>query len=81
MAKRKVLLTGASGYIASLMLPTMRDYFNLTLADVTDTDRDGNKVEGITPLNDVRVRRYTWFHKQDGGRLRYCRRLAFRQAG
>ena len=47
MAKRKVLLTGASGYIASLMLPRMRDYFDLTLADVVDTDRDGNKIEGV----------------------------------
>ncbi|HAG55531.1 MAG TPA: NAD(P)-dependent oxidoreductase, partial [Dehalococcoidia bacterium] len=33
MAKRKVLMTGASGYIASLMLPVLRDYFDLMLAD------------------------------------------------
>jgi len=40
-------MTGASGYIASLMLPTMRNYFDLTLADISDTDRDGSKVEGV----------------------------------
>ena len=51
MAKRKVLITGASGYIASLMLPTLRDHFDMVLADVKDTDRDGS----IDSVNQVRT--------------------------
>jgi hypothetical protein len=47
MAKRKVLLTGASGLVASLMLPTLRERYDLTLLDVRSTDRHGNEVEGV----------------------------------
>lgn len=47
MVKRKVLVTGASGYIASLLLPSFRERYDLTLLDVRSTDRNGNFVEGI----------------------------------
>ena len=47
MAKRKVLMTGASGYIASLMLPTMRDYFDLTLADVNRVMLENLKMDEV----------------------------------
>ena len=47
MAKRKVLVTGAAGYIASQMLPTFREAYDCTLVDVLTTDRDGNEVPGI----------------------------------
>lgn len=47
MAKRKVLVTGASGLVASLMLPALRERYDLTLLDVRDTDRNGNPVEGV----------------------------------
>ena len=47
MAKKKVLMTGASGYIASQMLPTFRQLYDLVLLDVTETDRDGHLVEGV----------------------------------
>ena len=47
MAKRKVLMTGAAGYIASQLLKTFRDEYDLTLIDVRDTDRDGNPVPGM----------------------------------
>ena len=46
-AKRKVVITGASGYIASLLLPAFRERYDLTLLDVRTTDRDGNDVEGV----------------------------------
>ncbi|MBM3934631.1 MAG: NAD(P)-dependent oxidoreductase [SAR202 cluster bacterium] len=36
MAKRKVLVTGAAGYVAGLMLPTLREKYDLTLLDVSD---------------------------------------------
>lgn len=47
MTKRKVLLTGASGLVASLMLPTLRERYDLTLLDVRQTDRNGDIVEGV----------------------------------
>ena len=47
MSKRKVLITGASGYIASLVLPTLRERYDLTLLDVRTTDRDGAPVPGV----------------------------------
>lgn len=47
MSKRKVLVTGASGLIASLLLPALRERYDLTLVDVRETDRHGNRVEGI----------------------------------
>lgn len=47
MSKAKVLVTGASGYIASLVLPELRDRYELTLLDVRTTDRNGNEVPGI----------------------------------
>lgn len=45
--KRKVVITGASGYISSLLLPVFRKRYDLTLLDVRTTDRDGNEVEGV----------------------------------
>ncbi|MBI4220300.1 MAG: NAD(P)-dependent oxidoreductase [Chloroflexi bacterium] len=45
---RTVLVTGASGYIASQLLPEFRQRYRLRLVDVRDTDREGKKVEGIT---------------------------------
>ncbi len=66
MAKRKVLMTGASGYIASLMLPTMRDYFDLTLADISDTDRDGNRVDGVVIADFIDPDRSKYQHLFEG---------------
>lgn len=45
--RRKVVLTGASGYVASLLLPALRQRYDLTLLDVRSTDQDGNPVEGV----------------------------------
>jgi nucleoside-diphosphate-sugar epimerase len=45
--KTKVLITGASGYIASQMLKEYRERYDLTLVDAVKNDRDGNPVEGI----------------------------------
>lgn len=46
-ARKKVLLTGATGYIAGQLLPDLRERYDLRLIDVRDTDRDGEKVEGV----------------------------------
>ena len=45
--KRRVVVTGASGYIASLLLPAFRERYDLTLVDVRTADRDGNSVTGV----------------------------------
>jgi len=66
MAKRRVLMTGASGYIASLMLPTMREYFDMTLADVSDTDRAGNKIEGVQIADFIDPDRSKYAHLFEG---------------
>ena len=47
MAKKKVVLTGASGYVAGRMLPVLRERYDLTLLDVKTTDREGEAVEGV----------------------------------
>ncbi|HEV8635633.1 MAG TPA: NAD(P)-dependent oxidoreductase [Chloroflexota bacterium] len=45
--RRRLLLTGATGYIASQMLPTLRERYDLVLCDVRETDREGRPVEGV----------------------------------
>ena len=47
--KKRVLLTGATGYIASQLLPAFRERYDLRLVDVRDTDKEGN------PVPDVKV--------------------------
>ena len=43
----KVLLTGAAGYIADQLLPTFRERYETVLVDVNDTNRRGERVEGV----------------------------------
>jgi nucleoside-diphosphate-sugar epimerase len=66
MDKRKILMTGASGYIASLMLPTMRNSFDMILADVSDTDRDGNKIDGVHIADFIDTDRTKYAHLFEG---------------
>jgi NAD+ dependent glucose-6-phosphate dehydrogenase len=47
MTKRSVLLTGATGYIAGLLLPALRERYEVRLTDARSTDRDGRPVAGI----------------------------------
>ena len=49
--KRKVLVTGASGYIAGRMLPAFRERYNLVLLDVNTANRDNEKVEGVQAVD------------------------------
>jgi UDP-glucose 4-epimerase len=64
--RRKVLVTGASGYIASLMLPALRERYDLTLLDIKTTDRDGNEVEGIQIADIVDKNRDSYRHHFKG---------------
>ena len=61
MPTRKVLLTGASGYIASQMLPAFQDQYDMGLIDVSDSDREGRRVPGvaIADLGDPDLSKYS----------------------
>jgi len=45
--RRKVIITGASGYVAGRMLPDFRQRYELTLLDVKTTNREGEEVDGV----------------------------------
>lgn len=51
MAQRKVLVTGATGYVAGLILPALRERYDLTLIDVRAARGDGTPVEGTQRVN------------------------------
>jgi hypothetical protein len=46
-ARRTVLLTGATGYIAGQLLPELRDRYDLRLVDVRNENREGEVIEGV----------------------------------
>ncbi|MBM3925974.1 MAG: NAD(P)-dependent oxidoreductase [SAR202 cluster bacterium] len=45
--KRKVLVTGAAGYIAAQLLPEFRRRYDLVLLDARASDRGGKRVPGV----------------------------------
>lgn len=45
--RRKVLITGAAGYIAGRMLPAFRERYDLVLLDVRNTNRQGEEMEDV----------------------------------
>ncbi len=47
MAKMKVVVTVASGYVAGRMLEALRERYEVVLLDVKTTNRAGSEVEGI----------------------------------
>ena len=47
MAKKRVVVTGAAGYVAQRMLPELRERWDLVLLDVRPTTRDGKTVPGL----------------------------------
>lgn len=53
MARMKVVVTGAAGYVASQLLPAFRERYDLVLLDARGKTRDGAPVEGIT-ITDLR---------------------------
>ena len=58
--RRKVLITGAAGYVAGRMLPEFRERYELVLLDVRTTNRQGEEVEGVqvVDLSDPDRERY-----------------------
>ena len=53
MARMKVVVTGAAGYVASQLLPAFRERYDLVLLDAREKTRDGAPVEGVT-ITDLR---------------------------
>lgn len=51
MPNKKVLLTGAAGYIASQILPTFREHYDTVLVDVTRKNRQGEDLNDIVVLD------------------------------
>jgi len=47
LAKKRVVVTGAAGYVAQRMLPQLRERWDLVLLDVRPTTRDGKTVPGL----------------------------------
>ena len=47
MAKLRVLLTGATGYIAGQLLPAFRERYDLRLIDTRQEDGSGRPVDGV----------------------------------
>lgn len=46
MPKKKVVITGACGTIAGVLLPALRERYDLTLLDIRETDKNGKIVPG-----------------------------------
>ena len=77
--KRKVLVTGASGYIAGRMLPTFRERYNLVLLDVKTTNRESEEVQGVQIGNLTDPNRETYRHYfKDVDAVVHC---AFKRGG
>lgn len=47
MAKKKVVVTGASGKVAGQVLPALREKYDVVLLDVKTTNRAGEEVPGV----------------------------------
>ena len=62
----RVLLTGASGYVASQMLPTLREEYEMVLLDIRDTDRNGDRVEGVQTVDLIDPDRTRYAHHFEG---------------
>ena len=62
----RVLLTGASGYVASQMLPTLREEYEMVLLDIRDTDRNGDRVEGVQTVDLIDPDRTMYAHHFEG---------------
>lgn len=51
MARKRVLVTGATGYIASQLVPALRDRYDVRLTDVRTTMKDGSDVPDVELLD------------------------------
>ena len=66
MAVEKVLMTGATGYIANQLLPTFRECYEMVLVDVKQENPRGEKVEGVVTADLIDADRSKYAHLFDG---------------
>lgn len=57
--RKKVLVTGSTGYIAGLILPALRDRYDLRLIDVRSTNRDGVDISDVEIVDLLETNRST----------------------
>ena len=62
MAKKKVVVTGASGTIAGVLLPTLRERYDLTLLDKRTSDSKGKAVAGAQVVDLMNKDRDSYRH-------------------
>ncbi len=62
----KLLMTGAAGYVADQLLPAFRDRYELVLVDVTQENRRGERVEGVTIADLIDTDRSGYDHLFEG---------------
>ena len=65
MAK-KVLMTGATGYIAEQVLPAFQECFDLSLVDVKTENRHGDHVDGVITADLMNIDRSAYESLFDG---------------
>ena len=66
MAVEKVLMTGATGYIANQLLPTFRERYEMVLVDVKQENPRGEKVEGVVTADLIDADRSKYAHLFEG---------------
>ena len=66
MAKKRVVVTGAAGYVAQRMLPELRERWDLVLLDVRPTTRDGKTVPGLVVADLTKPDRNEYRHHFKG---------------
>ena len=66
MAVNRVLMTGATGYIANQLLPTFRESYEMVLVDVKEENPRGEKVEGVEIANLIDTDRSQYAHLFEG---------------
>ncbi len=64
--KKKILITGAAGYVASQMLPSFRKKYELVLLDVGTKNSDGEEVEGVSSVDLIDKDRSAYSHFFEG---------------
>jgi len=73
MIRRKVVLTGAAGYVAGRMLSALRKRYELVLLDVKKTNRGGGEVAGVVEVDLLdRNREFYREHFQGADAVVHC---------
>ncbi len=62
----KVLMTGASGYIANQLLPTFKETYNMVLVDVKSDNPNGDKITDLNTVNLIDSDRSKYQHLFEG---------------